>query len=132
MKVCSLAELSPSRTEASGTTKRRWFVLAASTFCLFLAYAVGPIAGQGSAHNQNWIDLSRVGFHPLSASARLESQANMSMDFLDDTHVLLTFNPKKMFTRLPDCPPSHDDRIIHAMILAIPSGQVVKEADWYM
>jgi len=56
----------------------------------------------------------------------------MSMDFLDDHHVLLTFNPKKMFMRLPDCPPSHDDRLIHAVIFDVSSGRVVREADWYM
>ncbi len=78
------------------------------------------------------IDLSPVGFHSLSASARLSTQANLSLDFLDDSHVLLTFNPKKMFKRLPDCPPTHDDRMIHAVVLEVPSGKVVREADWYL
>lgn len=78
------------------------------------------------------MDLSLIGFGGLSPSARLAEQSNMSLDFLDDNHILLTFNPKKMFTRLPDCPPAHDDRIIHAAVLEVPDGKVVKEADWYL
>jgi VWFA-related protein len=81
---------------------------------------------------QAQIDLAAAGYRGLSANARLARQSNLSLDFLDSTHILLTFNPKKMFTRLPDCPPNHDDRIIHAVILELPSGHIVKEADWYL
>jgi VWFA-related protein len=78
------------------------------------------------------IDLSQFGYQGLGEMARLASQANVSVDFVDRNHVLLTFNPKKLFKRLPDCPPTHDDRIIHAVILEVPSGKVVRQADWYM
>jgi VWFA-related protein len=112
------------------------FSVALSLFCLFSGRVAPGVSAQelkqGNSQRRVDIDLSPVGFHPLSASARLSQQANMSLDFLDDAHVLLTFNPKKMFTRLPECPPSHDDRIIHAVILEGPSGKVVKEADWYL
>jgi len=87
---------------------------------------------QEEVQPQSRIDFSNVGFHSLSASARLTTQANLSLDFLDDHRALLTFNPKKMFSRLPDCPPTHDDRIIHAVVFDVPSGNVIKEADWYM
>jgi len=83
-------------------------------------------------HPDAEIDLSAIGFHGLAASARLAAQANVSLDFVDDDHVLLTFNPKKMFTRHPECPPTHDDRLIHAVVLSVPGGKVVREADWYL
>src|SRR5579864_7450762 len=83
-------------------------------------------------HPDAQIDLSAIGFHGLSASARLAAQANVSLDFVDDDHLLLTFNPKKMFTRLPDCPSTHDDRLIHAVVLSVPDGKVAREADWYL
>src|SRR6185369_11963556 len=47
-------------------------------------------------------------------------------------HILLTYNPKKLFQRSPDCPPSHNDRMIHAAVFELPSGNVVKETDWYL
>jgi len=56
----------------------------------------------------------------------------VSLDFLDSQHVLATFNPKKLFKRLPDCPPTHADRLVHAVVLEVPSGKVVKEKDWYL
>ena len=114
----------------------RFIVAAVLLFALGLSGS--PLRGQGTAGSapeaqpQARMDLSLIGFGGLSPSARLAEQSNMSLDFLDDNHILLTFNPKKMFTRLPDCPPAHDDRIIHAAVLEVPDGKVVKEADWYL
>ena len=78
------------------------------------------------------INLLPLGFARLSAGARQSGGSNLSLDFLDSHHVLLTFNPKKLFKRLPDCPPTHADRLIHSVVLEVPSGKVVKETDWYL
>ncbi len=78
------------------------------------------------------IDLSSVGYQGLAGMARLASQANISLDFVDDDHVLFTFDPKKLFTRLPDCPPSHDDRLVHAIVFQVSTGKAVNRADWYL
>jgi hypothetical protein len=74
------------------------------------------------------IDLLPLGFVGLSPEAR--QSANLTVDFLDVHHVLLTFNPKKLFPRLRDCPPTHDDRLIHAMVLELPGGRVLRDTDW--
>jgi VWFA-related protein len=78
------------------------------------------------------IELGTLGYVGLSAGARQSGASNASVDFLDEQHILLTFNPKKLFRRLPDCPPSHADRLIHAVVMEVPSGKVVREADWYL
>ncbi len=78
------------------------------------------------------IDIASVGYPQLSRTERLGGDANETLDFVDETHVLLTFNPKTLFQRHPDCPPSHDDRMIHAVVLEIATGKVVHEADWYL
>ena len=78
------------------------------------------------------IDLLPLGYAGLSAGARQAGGSNLSVDFLDPHHVLVTFNPKKLFKRLPDCPPSHADRLVHAVVMEVPSGRVEKEADWYL
>lgn len=46
--------------------------------------------------------------------------------------ILVTFNPKRLFKRLPECPSTHADRLIHAVVMEVPSGKVVKEANWYL
>jgi VWFA-related protein len=131
-------ELSFSTIRVIGR-KRVLFAFSIAAFCLFFFGSDGVVSQvsvrdpkQQDAQPQARINLSSVGFRSLSASARLSPQANLSLDFLDDNHVLLTFNPKKMFTRLPDCPPSHDDRVIHAVVLDLPGGRIIREADWYL
>jgi VWFA-related protein len=78
------------------------------------------------------INLSSIGYQGLAGMARMASQSNISLDFVDDDHVLFTFDPKKLFTRLPECPPSHDDRLVHAVIFQVSSGKAVKTANWYL
>ena len=78
------------------------------------------------------IDLASAGYLGLSRGARLSGAVNVSLNFLDARHVLLTFNPKRLFTRLPECPPSHDDRLMHVAVLEVPGGKVVRQADWYL
>lgn len=64
--------------------------------------------------------------------ARLGDDVSLSLDFVDGDHVLLTFNQRKLLQRHSDCPSSHDDRLVRAVVLEIPSGRVVKNADWYL
>ncbi len=78
------------------------------------------------------IDLAPAEYLGLSRGARLSGTPNVSLNFLDARHVLLTFNPKKLFTRQPDCPPTHNDRLMHVAVLEVPSGRVVRQADWYL
>ena len=78
------------------------------------------------------IDLSPAQYRELSAGARLSGQSNMSLDFLDNDHVLLSFNPKKLFVRLPECPPTHDDHLERAVVFQVSTGKVVKQTDWYL
>ena len=77
-------------------------------------------------------DLRSLGYTPLSNAARLGGAANVSVDFLDRTRLLVTFNPKRMFKRLPECPTTHADRLVHAVVFDISSGRAVKETDWYL
>ena len=79
------------------------------------------------------LDLSTIGYHQPSRTERVfEDEPSVTLNFVDAEHVLLTFNPKKLFHRLPDCPPDHQDRLVHAVVLQLPGGKVVNEADWYL
>lgn len=79
------------------------------------------------------IDLAALGYHAPSRTVRFsEHEGSVSLDFVDSGHVLLTFNSRKLFQRLPSCPPEHQDRLVHAAIMELPGGKIVKEADWYL
>ena len=119
----------------------RWevarFSASAGCCCLFVAcIAICSVAlaetGPPTPAPTKRLDLSTVGYQELSAMARRSGQANLSLDFLDSDHVLFTFNPKKLFRRLPDCPPTHDDRLIHAAVLEVSTGKILKGTDWYL
>jgi VWFA-related protein len=116
-----------------------WLVLGG--LAAFLVVGVLPVgratvaaatSGEASPSPTARIDLVALGYGGLSVAARQSGGAHLSVDFLDSNHVLVTFNPKKLFKRLPECPPSHADRLVHAMVVAVPSGAVVKESDWYL
>ncbi len=78
------------------------------------------------------IDLSTLGYREPSRVERLSDEASVSLDFVDQDHVLLTFNPRKLVKRGTGCPSDHDGHTVHAAILEVPSGKVVSERDWYL
>lgn len=110
---------------------------AAFVLCVGLTF---PVCAQeisppvdSSAQPSVQIDLSPIGYRAQSRMDRLsENEPSVSLDFVDASHVLLTFNQKKMVQRLADCPPEHKDRLMHAAILELPGGKVVHAADWYL
>jgi VWFA-related protein len=122
--------LSPRFTHRSRVT------FAALLFVLAAAYPSNAAQDNRSSSDSIAVaslNLSFIGYHAPSRMDRLsENQPAVTLDFVDDTHVLLTFNQKKLWQRLPECPPEHEDRLIHAATLELPSGKVVHEADWYL
>ena len=78
------------------------------------------------------INLAIVGYADPSVMTRRSTSVNVSLNLIDSDHVLFAFNPKRMFERLPDCPPTHDDRLLHVAVLEVSTGKVVKQAEWYL
>src|SRR5215472_13424729 len=92
-----------------------------------------PAKVKSEAEPTTRIDLSPVGFHEPSRMDRIaEYQPSLSLDFIDANHVLLTFNRKQLIKRQPECVADHQDRLMHAAVLEIPSGKVIAETDWYL
>ena len=56
----------------------------------------------------------------------------MSLDFLDPSHLLFTFQKKALLTRETNPHPGDDDQLIHAVVIEIPTGNEVASADWRM
>ena len=120
-----ISGLCPGRTQASA-------ILLWGVACALPGLAQPNDSASISTKPNVQIDLAPAAYMGLSRGARLSGTPNVSLNFLDARHILLTFNPKKLFTRLPDCPPTHDDRLMHVAVLEVPSGKVVKQADWYL
>ncbi len=118
----------------SGKLLRTLIVLVAfAGIPLTLPAQKSPSAVESEPRPSASVDLTPIGYHELSHMDRTaEDQRNVSLDFIDPQHVLLTFNRRQMFQRLPECTPDHEDRLMHAVILEIPGSKVVTEADWYL
>ena len=118
----------------SGKLFRTLIVLVAfAGIPLTLPAQKSPSAVESEARPSASIDLTPIGYHELSHMDRTaEDQRNISLDFIDPDHALLTFNRRQMFQRLPECTPDHEDRLMHAVILELPGGKVVTETDWYL
>jgi len=91
------------------------------------------LAGTSSPLPAAQIDLSTIGYRtPPLIDRTVEDEPTVSLNFVDAGHVLVTFDPKKMFHRLPECTSAHQDRLMHAAVLDLGSGKLVTQADWYL
>ena len=107
-----------------------WVLICA---CAVIAMADQPASSPaGDAAPSRQIDLTKLGYQGLSAEGRMMTTSNVTINYVDDRHLLLTFNPKKLFQRDPACPPTHQDRIIQAQVVEIGTGTVVHQASWYV
>jgi len=109
--------------------------LAITLFAALLSQVVGrdnraPLSAPH--HPSRRIDLTEWGYSGFSPLVRFGSKANLTLDFVDAQHVLLTFDAKRLMKRHPECPPTHADRTIHALVLDLASGKSVQETDWYV
>ena len=79
------------------------------------------------------VDLSAWGFRNLAPVERFRYRANVSVHFLDNNRLLLTFNTqRKLMRRSEECPPTQMCRFIHAVVFDLASSKVVAETDWYL
>jgi len=76
------------------------------------------------------IPLEPLGYEPLSAQFMLAGSSMLTVHFVDEQHLLLTYNAKRLLKRIAECPPEDQDRTIDALLLELPSGKVVARTEW--
>jgi hypothetical protein len=53
-----------------------------------------------------------------------------TLNFVDDTHVLLTYFTRGLLTRLPDAEASDYDGLVAGVLLELPTGKVLAQTEW--
>lgn len=76
------------------------------------------------------IPLHPFGFQPLIQDFLLKGSSMLTLGFVDNRHVLVTFEARTLLKRIPNDPPTDQDRVIHAVLVELPSGHALAEADW--
>ena len=70
---------------------------------------------------------------PAIPSAFVQSGSSMlTLDMVDNTHLLLTFSSRGLVPRVPGDPPEDEDRMVAAELVELPTGDIVARADWHM
>ena len=78
------------------------------------------------------IPVGALGFLPPNPHYLQMRLAWSTLDFIDDDHLLFTFHVNQLLHRSPDDAGHGSGQMIHAVVLDIASGKVVRTADWRM
>ncbi len=104
---------------------RRSPLLLLSLFSLLLPatlFAAGP---RPAAR----IPLDGIGFQPLSPRYLLDGSSMLALHYVDATHLLVSFDARRLIPRIPNDPPTDQDHNIDLLLLELPSGRLVARAE---
>jgi hypothetical protein len=124
--------------ERRGGRDRRAGLRARAFTGLMLGLCVIGASAASKAEKQKgglWLQLqlAALGFPGISQQF-LDSGASMlTVDFVDEDHLLLTYSDRVLVPRIADDPDAgQDDRVVAAKLLELPSGRVVAKTSWHM
>jgi hypothetical protein len=78
------------------------------------------------------IPLQNLGFQPLSSQFLLNGSSMLTLHYVDDKHLLLTFVVHRLIPRVVDDPEDDQDRVVDALLLEIPTGNVLARTSWHL
>ena len=96
---------------------------------LLLALAVSPIFAR-SAPPILRLPLEPLDFQPFPAQVLGSGASLATLHYVDATHLLLTFNRRRLMARIPGDPDTDVDRNIDAVLLELPSGKLLARTAW--
>lgn len=76
------------------------------------------------------IPLAALDFQPPTQEFMLAGSSMLTLDFVDNQHLLLTFEVHTLLKRIPGDPPTDQDRNIRALLLELPAGRVLARTEW--
>jgi hypothetical protein len=105
------------------------------TVALLCGVVLWPVtASAGEPKPVVWVQLKleSLGFPGFSRSFLDVGYSMLTVHFLDDSHLLVTYSLRKLVPRIKDDPETHDDRLVAGEVVDIPSGKVVAKTEWHM
>ena len=76
------------------------------------------------------IPLEPLGYQPLLPEFLLAGSPMLTVDFVDNNHLLITFGVRRLLTREVDPPADDNDRTIGAFLVEVPSGKILARTEW--
>jgi hypothetical protein len=97
--------------------------------CVFL------LAGVAAARDPDptiRVPLEPMGFQSILPQFLLSGNSMLTLNFVDDKHLLVTFGARRLMKRDPDDPPNDDDRTVDAVLVELSSGKAIAQTQWRM
>ncbi len=76
------------------------------------------------------IPVAPLGYMPPGQYPAFYYHALVSLHFIDASHLLFVFNTKGLLVRDHNCSTSDSQRMVRAVVLALPSGRVERQVNW--
>lgn len=87
-------------------------------------------ANKNQVHPEVKIPVVPLGYLPPGDLPAFYYYALVELHFIDADHLIFAFNTPGLLKRDDNCPDSEVQRMVHAVVFQLPSGQVLKQADW--
>ena len=96
---------------------------------LFAVALTSPLFGRApDAHTR--IPLEPLGLQHLPPQLVTAGSSLLTLHYVDDKHLLVTFAVRRLMKRLPEDAPEDFDRTVDAVLLDLPSGKVLARTSW--
>ncbi|NYF77726.1 hypothetical protein [Granulicella arctica] len=76
------------------------------------------------------IALASLGYQTPGPGSLATGGTMTTVHFVDEQHLLVTFNIRSLMKRLPDDPPGDEDHTVEAVLVQLPSGKALAHTRW--
>ncbi|MEO6816895.1 MAG: hypothetical protein ABI177_09345 [Edaphobacter sp.] len=76
------------------------------------------------------IPLDSLGYVPPSSQFLVSGSSMLTVNYVDNQHLLFTFAVHRLMERIPNDPADDEDRTVEAVLVELPSGHVLARTDW--
>jgi hypothetical protein len=87
-------------------------------------------ANQNQLYPEVRIPVVPLGYLPPGDLPAFYYHAMVELHFIDADHLVFAFNVPRLMKRDDNCPDSDVQRMVHVVVFQLPSGRVLKQADW--
>ena len=117
-------------TKREATKRSRMALPRRRLLCLSLLTATTAVAGAKPGDRPLLIPVDPLGFQMIPTRFQSTGATMFTLHFVDEDHLLFTFNKRTLMPRLPDADPNDDDRNVEAVLLNLPDGKVLARNQW--
>ncbi len=112
---------------------RQRVALHGSVMLLMLAGGAGTALGANKTPTpEARLKFEALGVPTLSASFLGAGASMLTVNFVDDRHLLVTFGSRGLVPRTQDDPEGDQDRMVKAELVELPAGKIVSRTEWHL